>query len=387
MDKQLAGGLDDHLDLPQERMQLNLPCSEQAFRDETPVQMSRLDKKCGSPRAERYFAPAAFHCRMMALRHEILGCVPRTALLFAPPPTPWLYPFQTTNTGDSFSRHITASSDCSRRPTLETTHLIRDFGRLQTQLTSLSESLPSAYKRLDSNSLKHLGTTEWPSFVLTHTWLSQLHMELNRFSVPGTRDQAAADVRARLPADFVRKAAEEAIGWAISLAQFWASLRRLLADRPPGSAAARLLAADLALATCGVQSCRVLTAARQAALYPRLQSRCTAPLHSETVVGEATYAALVESNVAVLQDLAVYLPHASHIVRSLAVFLPSAPPPSADASFLLSRHHSTPSAVPNTNPTIAVQGASHPPGPRRRPGRRRATGAPRWPVAREAAGP
>ena len=74
MDKQLAGGQDDNIELPQDRMQLNLPCSDQAFRDEIAVQMDRLDKKSGSPRAERYFAPGAFHCRMMSLRHDILRC-------------------------------------------------------------------------------------------------------------------------------------------------------------------------------------------------------------------------------------------------------------------------------------------------------------------------
>ena len=193
---------------------------------------------------------------------------------------------------------------------------------LQAQLSNFNESLPVPFKFSESNIHNNFDTSEGPAFIMLSTWYFQLHIDLYRFSVPGLREEANSELSRQLPKAFILKSQKQAVGYAVTLARFWEKLQRRVSHRAPGIDL--LVTADHNLAICIVQSSKVLLAARQHRLYTDLQEHSTAPLCRNKPVDDEGLAALIQSNLEMLDPISAYLPRINILVwHTVAVALSS----------------------------------------------------------------
>lgn len=148
------------------------------------------------------------------------------------------------------------------------------------------------------------------------TWICQLHIDLYRFTLPGIREQAGPELLRSLPKAFVEYTRNEAIGWAVSLAQFWETLQDVVRRRSPASVS--LLAADFMVAACCVQCTKILCSAKKYRLFSAVGERSSAPLRRHDVIDTFSLAALIQSNIDLLDQFASFVPQVDQIVSSLS---------------------------------------------------------------------
>jgi len=186
---------------------------------------------------------------------------------------------------------------------VELSRIMEGVRRLQVRLASLSDSLPATYKRSERNLGDLVGTSDWVGFVLLHMWICQRYMDLYHFALPvsGGEQQVSADLVRKLPAEFLDKSRGQAVGWAVSLAQFGESLQALFDGHP--RARDVLAAANRWIYPCLNHSNRILMMARQHGLYEDLRNQSTAPLRHGGVIDEAALSGLMRSNSALLESV------------------------------------------------------------------------------------
>jgi len=160
-----------------------------------------------------------------------------------------------------------------------------------------------------------LDDPSWHGFVTLHAWICQLHVDLNRFALPGIREQAASEVKTALPTAFIKQCERQAVAWAISFSNFWESLQHLVRRRPPGPG--RLLIIDFPLTVCVLQVTKVLLIAKQHRLCHDL-TESSAPLATEAV-DDDTIDKLIRSNIDILDDVAMYIPRIGELVSDFPV--------------------------------------------------------------------
>lgn len=205
------------------------------------------------------------------------------------------------------------------RPPFKVSQIMQDVLHLRKKLVDLNAALPETFKDSDANIRRHLGTPEWTPFVMFHTWLYTLYTDLHRFSLPGIRERAAQELVTMFTTDFIQTSRKQAVGYAVSLARFWQTLRLHVANRGPGVES--MVTADFMAMTCLAQNTKLLIVARQYRLYHGLQ-QSTAPLRSDKDLDDTEIAVLMESNMAALGEFRYILPEYNNKVvsPSIAVF-------------------------------------------------------------------
>ncbi len=72
MDRHLANGVDEHLELPEANMLVPPPCSEEVFDEHGPARMERLDLSPATDIMKTDPSLNFLHCKLWSLRHTIL---------------------------------------------------------------------------------------------------------------------------------------------------------------------------------------------------------------------------------------------------------------------------------------------------------------------------
>ncbi|KAK3940478.1 hypothetical protein QBC46DRAFT_434535 [Diplogelasinospora grovesii] len=285
----LAGGFDEHLTLREDNMFLSLPCNEQAFQANRSVTTERLDQRPRTMQKQAEPSIYALHARLMATRHHILGVTKK----YASKPT-----------------------SHPRTHRVEPSMVMEDVNRLQFEMDRISESIPGTLQLSHGNIKHQYTTTDWPAFLMLHTWIFQLHVDLYRFALPGIRERATDELFHVLPQDFLVRAQFQAIAFAVVLARFWETALDLMAHQPY-SALIDLVAADHILPTCVIQSTKILLVARQYQRLFDLRSNSTVPPFRNEAVNDAALATLVESNMALLDTYCRVMPKVDEMARDL----------------------------------------------------------------------
>ncbi|KAH8879854.1 hypothetical protein GQ53DRAFT_853055 [Thozetella sp. PMI_491] len=288
IDRILSGGFDEHTTLSTDKLFLGLPCSDAAFHEDKEAQAEWLTlRSLGSSGPAGSPSLRAICIKLFALRHEILGVTK-----FAVAPT---------------QRHAQA-----RRP--EPSTIIEDINRLQNQLDTIKNSLPEPIQMSDTNIRRHYGSNEWATFVMLHTWIFQLHLDLYRFGLPGIREQAASDVLRYLPQSFLATARFQAVAFAVVVSRFWETSA---AFQGTGTGPQQLLTADHALPACVIQSTRILMVAKQYRIFFDLHARSTVPPFRNEAFDDGAIATLIESNMAILEPYYKVMPNVEQMARDL----------------------------------------------------------------------
>jgi hypothetical protein len=176
-----------------------------------------------------------------------------------------------------------------------------EIQKLQARLNAIKEVLPDHMQVTEVNIGKFYGSSEWSTYLMVHTWIFQLHLDLYRFSLPGIREQASNDLLRLLPQDFLAKCRCQAIAFAITLARFWESCRREMASHVAKSYCT--LTADFSIGICVIQCTKILLIARQYRFFFDLQAHSTVPPFRNEMVNDAALAGLIDSNISLMDHL------------------------------------------------------------------------------------
>ncbi len=216
------------------------------------------------------------------------------------------------DTAGSVTKKFTMGPTDSRAPRPEPSAIIEDISRLQRRLDLVKESLPESTGLSDSNIRRHCGLASWAAFIMLHTWIFQLHLDLYRFALPGIREQATTDLLRLLPVPFLATARSQAVGFAVVLSRFWqtSSAVQSSVNGAPG-----LLAADHVFPACVIQSTKILLIAKQNRIFFDLRAHSTVPLFRSEAFDDAAIEGLVESNMAILEPYYKVMPKVEKMVR------------------------------------------------------------------------
>ncbi|KAF3770509.1 hypothetical protein M406DRAFT_66909 [Cryphonectria parasitica EP155] len=243
LDRYLASGFDEHLILRDEVMHLKFPATDSEFPAEGDMTMA---------------TPTLGQTR------------PGQTPLLADPPT----------------RH-------PRPAQLEPSQFLNQVSKLQQMLLTFSQSLPEYLKVSDIGTVQRwFNSPQRGSFVMLYTTFWELYIDLYRFSVPGLREQASAEIAKQLPSDFVVSSQKQAVGYAICLSRFWRCGQAVADQKPWVDGRERLLTVDQTLHR----------------LYDNLVEGSSAPLIRQEVVNDDTLAALIQSNMKLFDAFAVFFP-------------------------------------------------------------------------------
>jgi len=149
---------------------------------------------------------------------------------------------------------------------------------------------------------------------MLHTWIYQLHYDLNRFSIPGHRESATWELLNLLPPEFVQECQYQAVASEITLARFWESCHRLIKRQPRGLV--QIMAADSSMPVCMIQNIKILLIARQHRFFFDIRSLSTIPAFRDEPVDDAVLAGLVGSNLALLDEYQKVMPKVGDMVSS-----------------------------------------------------------------------
>ncbi|KAJ2896128.1 hypothetical protein MKZ38_005852 [Zalerion maritima] len=276
MDRLLSDGFDDYILCPDKTMYLRVPCDERSFQENRPVEMERLDQKPGTG-VSGMLSLHSFHIRAIGLRHMVLG------------------------TTKKYGGHAGRSTQKSR---LEPSQVMEDINKLQLKISSLGESLPVSMRLSDQSLQMYFASSERTSFVMLHTWIGHLYVDLYRFSLPDIREQASPELLRNLPPEFVSKSQKQAVAHAIGLSKLWEHMFHLLSS----SSSSLLLSTDYMVAVCIFHTTQILFSARKHMLYTNLNENSTAPLWRDESVDDSVIDRLVQSNMAVMRPMADIIP-------------------------------------------------------------------------------
>lgn len=192
---------------------------------------------------------------------------------------------------------------------------MEDVARLHTELARFRETLPDAARLTDRNVRQYWESPERSSFVMLHTYVSQLHVDLYSFSVPGMKEEAHPELLRTLPRDFLQKCQKQAVAHAISLARFWEDLASIMRETP-AELRQPFLTADFILVVCAVQVVRVLLSATLYRLYFDLNQHSTAPLLGRNEeMSEEVINLLINSVLGIVRPISQLFPITKSLVR------------------------------------------------------------------------
>jgi hypothetical protein len=224
---------------------------------------------------------------------------------------------------------------------MEPSRVMEGVNSLQNEITRFTAALPDSLKLSDQNLTSFLKSPEWTGYFMIHIWISQLHIDLYRFALPGLREQAHPDLLRKLPKDFIMKSQKQAVAHALSLARLFQTVQNDYSRSPtaPGSHW---------LGPCVGQVAKVLMKAIQYQLYRDLGDHTTAPLWRNENANDFTIRSLIDTSLRMVEPWSKKIPALAPIV--------SLTPQDGDAgilTFLLST--STPC---NVSKTLTLRGSS-----------------------------
>lgn len=184
---------------------------------------------------------------------------------------------------------------------------MEDVNNLQQELARFTAALPDWMKLNDQNIATHMATQHNKTgFIMVHTWISQLHIDLYRFSLPGIREQANPNLLRKLPKEFIAKSQKQVVAHALNLARFWDSIRAEIIRQTGISHP--LISGDYMMSSIVAQVAKVLIKAQQYQLYHDLNVHTTAPLWRNEEANDATVRALIDSSVLMIEPWLHILP-------------------------------------------------------------------------------
>ncbi|KAF7543730.1 hypothetical protein G7046_g9942 [Stylonectria norvegica] len=285
MDRLLAGGYDEYISCRVENMKIRLPCNESAFRENRTVVVERLHEKMG-----KYKGAMGLHgyqLQITDIKHRIL-------------------------------MKLGAPSGANRSRT-EPSKVMADINTLQNELFRFNNTLPDEHKLSNQNITRHMASEQGPGYVFLHTCLSTSHIELYSLSLPGLREQIAADLLRKLPQEFIAKSQKQAVAHALCLARFCETIHMEVEQRPYNGKLK--VTGDPTILNVVGQCQRVLLTALQHNIYQDLTDHSTAPLWRSEPADEAHIRGLIDSLLRISESWGRFLPKAqqSHESNQAAV--------------------------------------------------------------------
>ncbi|KJK89378.1 hypothetical protein H633G_06747 [Metarhizium anisopliae BRIP 53284] len=262
LDRMLAGGYEEYISCRAENMQIALPCSEAAFRENRPINAERLYDKPGSHPSTINLH--GYQLRLIDLRHRIQVTTKRLC-----------------------------SSSSPSQSQLDASKVMADINRLQNELTRFHMSLPPEILLSDQTVAKYMASPERAGYVFLHTHLAVSHIDLYRFSLPGQRDKVSVEILRKLPREFIARSQKQAVAHAMCLGRFCDAIQNEV-DQMHDTGKLKL-AGDHSTFQMSTQCVRVLLVALQYGLYRDIADVTTAPLWRSVEVDEAHIRFLIDS--------------------------------------------------------------------------------------------
>ncbi|KAI0168418.1 hypothetical protein BJ166DRAFT_256381 [Pestalotiopsis sp. NC0098] len=289
IDHFLSGGHDEHLLLPSSTIHIRLPCSDQAFRDELPSTMDTLDKVPPIPAIIGDNSLDACHVRLLTIRSQVLRATKR----------------------------FTDSSQAHLLDTMRPEQFMEHVNQYQTALYRFSDSLPEHLKLSVANVDAHILRPNRPSFTMLHTWYCQTHIELYSFSLHALKrsngqDHVPWDFFLRSNQDFLLRSQQQAVSYAICLAQTWEYSLQNIKRCPSATLRSGLVTVDWMVGACAVDVVEVLLTARKYKLYNNLRGNTSAQMCYLKPIDDSLLSGLISNIVSLVNDLAMYLPRVEH---------------------------------------------------------------------------
>lgn len=159
----------------------------------------------------------------------------------------------------------------------------------QTALYRFTDSLPEQLKLSVANVDAHILRPDRPSYTMLHTWYCQTHIELYSFSLHAlkrstTNDSVPWEFFLRSHQDFLLRSQQQAVSYAICLAQTWEYSLQNIKKNPSASLRHGLVTVDWMVGACAVDVVEVLLAARKYKLYENLRGNTSAQMVSRLFV-------------------------------------------------------------------------------------------------------
>ncbi|KAK6067711.1 GNAT family protein [Seiridium cupressi] len=289
IDHFLSGGHDEHLLLPSSSIHIRLPCSDQVFRDGLPSAMETLDKNPSIPSNVGDYSLDACHVRLLTIRSQVLRATKR----------------------------FTDSSQGQMLDPMRPEQFMEHVNQYQTALYRFSDTLPEHLKLSVLNVDAHVHRPDRPSFTMLHTWYCQTHIELYSFSLHAlkrstTQDSVPWEFFLRSHQDFLLRSQQQAVSYAICLAQTWDYSHQHIANTPSTSLKSGLVTVDWMIGACAVDVMEVLLAARRYRLYENLRGNTSAQMCFSKTIDDDLLAHLISNVMKIVGDLAAYLPRVEH---------------------------------------------------------------------------
>ncbi|KAM0812662.1 hypothetical protein AB5N19_12653 [Seiridium cardinale] len=289
IDHFLSGGHDEHLLLPSSSIHIRLPCSDQVFRDGLPSAMETLDKNPSIPSNVGDYSLDACHVRLLTIRSQVLRATKR----------------------------FTDSSQGQMLDPMRPEQFMEHVNQYQTALYRFSDTLPEHLKLSVLNVDAHVHRPDRPSFTMLHTWYCQTHIELYSFSLHAlkratTHDSVPWEFFLRSHQDFLLRSQQQAVSYAICLAQTWEYSHQHIATTPSTSLKSGLVTVDWMIGACAVDVMEVLLAARRYRLYEDLRGNTSAQMCFSKPIDDDLLAHLISNVMKIVGDLAAYLPRVEH---------------------------------------------------------------------------
>jgi hypothetical protein len=191
---------------------------------------------------------------------------------------------------------------------------MEDVNKLQQELVRFTASLPNWLRLTENNITAHVRTPNKNGFIMVHSWISQLHIDLYRFTMPGLREQANPDFLRKLPKEFTIKAQKQAVAHAITLGRLWETVRFEVARQRHESSPP--VSGDYMLHIMVTQVVKVLLISIQHQLYHDLSMHTSAPLWRNDKVDDESVHLLIDSSLEMLRPWASIAPSIQTVVRS-----------------------------------------------------------------------
>ncbi|KAK7428554.1 hypothetical protein QQZ08_004992 [Neonectria magnoliae] len=247
LDRLLAGGYDKYIGCRDEIMRIRLPRSEDAFRENRPVVVERSHEKAGKNK-------------------------------------------------DNMGVHGSARKMGGRganRSRMEPSKVMATINGFQNELSQINASLPENLKLNDQNIARAMKSEDTTGYVLIHTSLASVHIDLYSLCLPGLREQLSPGLLNKLPHEFVTKSQKQAVAHALCLGRFCDTLQRQL-DQQPNTGKLKLVGCA-SMVKVTTQCLRVLLTALQHNLYQDLANHTTASFWSNEPADEPHIRSLIDS--------------------------------------------------------------------------------------------
>jgi hypothetical protein len=218
----------------------------------------------------------------------------------------------------SKTKALTDLAHHPNRSKVRPSEIMHNTEQLRKQLVNLNAALPDSLKDTDKNIERHWKKPAWTSFVMFHTWLYCLFTDLHRFALPDLREKASVVVMNGLTEQFIFSCQRQAVGYSISMARLWQTLRHRRDSRSNQTAGVdRMIVTDWMAPVCLIQIIRILLVTRKHGLWRGVAEVTTAPLrNSNKHIDGAEVQELLECTLECLEDFLAMKPDLEPMVRA-----------------------------------------------------------------------